>query len=157
MVENFCSSVASYTINDECETTRSLRKGVTPIGLGEDPIANSGVEESELKLTNAATCQQCSDAQDCSNSDVTCPAKNNLCFTRRLLDGTVIEAGCAGGSLEILYDRGIDTIKQNTLLTLCSEPLCNEIGSEDQHLPNYECSSETISILLALLAVLILA
>merc|ERR1712147_124940 len=92
-------------------------------------------------------------------TDVTCPSSNNLCFIRRLLTGEVVEAGCADGLMQLLYDRGVDKISYNSMTTTCETDSCNEVGIESTHLPSYECesndpsddSSFTVTITLSLI------
>merc|ERR1712054_665143 len=57
------------------------------------------------------------------------------------VENTLMEAGCADGLMEIMYDRNIDTIKYNIATTTCDGEKCNSVGSESVHVPNYECET----------------
>lgn len=158
LVENMCATVVGYSSNNLCETTRFVSKGVSQAPVGEG-LADEVIEESEMTFVKEAQCLQCTSQANCDTTDVTCPSNNNLCFIRRLLDGAVVEAGCADGLMQLLYDRGVDKISYNSMTTTCETDNCNEVGIESTHLPNYECdsndpsddSSFTVTITLSLI------
>ena len=150
LVENVCSTAVSYSINDACETTRSIQRGVSQVPVGEANEPGELVEETEMKLVKASMCKQCSSIAECASSEVTCKPNNDLCWEKRFIDhhhhrheveNTLMEAGCADGVMEILYDRNIDTIKYNMATTTCDGESCNSVGSESVHVPSYECET----------------
>ena len=134
-------------MNNQCETARYLQKGVTAVALdsGDDgPVE----QESELVFETSSSCLQCESAEECELVDTTCQPNSepSLCFRRLLLDGTVIEAGCASYLQQSAFDRGVEKVRQHTRTEICLEENCNSIGSEEEFLPNYDCKDEDDSI-----------